>query len=171
MEIKIIGLDIPEGANIIFGQSHFIKTVEDLYEIMVGAVPGVKFGMAFCEASGDRLIRHDGNDDALIESAKKNAESVGAGHSFIVVLKEAFPHQLFKRHQGVPRGVPNLLRHRQPRPGHRGRDRPKPWRVGCGGRSLPKRDGRPQRRGLAQRVSPDHRLQEMSPLLSACRPG
>ena len=91
MEIKIIELDIPDGANIIFGQSHFIKTVEDLYEIMVGAVPGVKFGVAFCEASGDRLIRHDGNDDGLIESAKKNATSVGAGHSFIVVLKEAFP--------------------------------------------------------------------------------
>ena len=91
MEIKIARLEIPEGANIIFGQSHFIKTVEDLYEVIVGGVPGAKFGLAFCEASGSCLIRSEGNDPDLIMVAQKNASAVGAGHTFVVVLKDAFP--------------------------------------------------------------------------------
>lgn len=91
MELKSVALDIPEGSNIILGQSHFIKTVEDLYEIMVGSSPQVKFGIAFCEASGPCLIRVIGNDPGLQEVATHNAEAVAAGHSFIIVLKEAFP--------------------------------------------------------------------------------
>src|SRR4030042_4235780 len=91
MEIKTVRLEIPEGANIIFGQSHFIKTVEDLYEVIVTAVPGATFGLAFCEASGSCLIRSEGNDHDLIMVAQKNASAVGAGHTFIVVLKDAFP--------------------------------------------------------------------------------
>jgi len=91
MEIKSIPVAIPEGANIIFGQSHFIKTVEDLYEAMVTSAPGARFGIAFCEASGPRLVRRDGNDSELIGAAVRIAESVGAGHSFIVVMKDAFP--------------------------------------------------------------------------------
>ncbi len=102
MELKIIQLEIPDEANIIFGQSHFIKTVEDLYEIMVGAVPSVKFGLAFCEASGKCLIRSDGNDDNLIASARKNAEMIGAGHSFILVLKEAFPINFLNQIKACP---------------------------------------------------------------------
>jgi adenosine/AMP kinase len=91
MEIKTVRLEIPEGANIIFGQSHFIKTVEDLYEVIVGGVPGAKFGLAFCEASGDCLIRSEGSDPELVTIAQKNASEVGAGHTFIVLLKDAFP--------------------------------------------------------------------------------
>jgi len=102
MEIKIVQLDIPEGANIILGQSHFIKTVEDLYEIMMGTAPGVKFGLAFCEASGKCLIRRDGNDDSLIQNAIKNIEMVGAGHSFIIVLKEAFPINFLNQIKACP---------------------------------------------------------------------
>ncbi|OGP52827.1 MAG: adenosine monophosphate-protein transferase [Deltaproteobacteria bacterium RBG_13_52_11] len=91
MEIKTVRLEIPEGANIIFGQSHFIKTVEDLFEVIVGGVPGAKFGLAFCEASGHCLIRSEGNDPDLVKVAQKNASEVGAGHIFIVLLKDAFP--------------------------------------------------------------------------------
>ncbi|ACK70460.1 protein of unknown function DUF355 [Gloeothece citriformis PCC 7424] len=91
MELKAVSLEIPEGCNIIFGQSHFIKTVEDLYEIIVGISAQVKFGLAFCEASGPCLIRVAGNDEELQDVAIKNAQSVAAGHSFIIVLKNAFP--------------------------------------------------------------------------------
>lgn len=91
MEIKAVRLDIPEGSNIILGQSHFIKTVEDLYEVIVSGVPGAKFGLAFCEASGDCLIRSEGNDPDLVVVAQKNASTVAAGHTFIIVLKDAFP--------------------------------------------------------------------------------
>lgn len=91
MELKSVALDIPEGSNIILGQSHFIKTVEDLYEIMVGISPHVKFGIAFCEASGPCLIRVVGNDDHLQAIATQNAETIGAGHTFMIVMKEAYP--------------------------------------------------------------------------------
>ncbi len=91
MELKTEQLEIPEGCNVIFGQTHFIKTVEDLYEIMVSSVPGAKFGIGFCEASGDCLIRLEGNDEGMKEVAKKNALKMGAGHTFVIVLKDAFP--------------------------------------------------------------------------------
>ena len=91
MELKIEQLEIPEGCNVIFGQTHFIKTVEDLYEIIIGAVPNAKFGIGFCEASGDCLIRSEGNNEVLKELAIMNALKIGAGHTFIIVLKDAFP--------------------------------------------------------------------------------
>jgi len=91
MELKIERLEIPEGCNVIFGQTHFIKTVEDLYEIIVGAVPNAKFGIAFCEASGACLVRIEGNDEQLKAVAQTNALKIGAGHTFIVILKDAFP--------------------------------------------------------------------------------
>ena len=91
MELRTERLEIPEGCNIIFGQTHFIKTVEDLYEIIVGAVPGAKFGIGFCEASGHCLVRGEGNDDALKETAMKNTFKIGAGHTFVILLKDAFP--------------------------------------------------------------------------------
>jgi len=91
MELKSERLDIPEGCNIIFGQTHFIKTVEDLYEILAGSVPGAKFGIGFCEASGHCLVRGEGNDEALKEAAIRNLFKIGAGHTFIIILKDAFP--------------------------------------------------------------------------------
>ncbi len=91
MELKAVKIDIPEGANLILGQTHFIKTVEDLYEIMVGTSSQVKFGIAFCEASGECLIRIAGNDQTLQKQAIANAKALGAGHSFIILLQEAYP--------------------------------------------------------------------------------
>ncbi|MEA5563978.1 adenosine-specific kinase [Anabaena sp. UHCC 0399] len=91
MELKAVNLEMPEECNLILGQTHFIKTVEDLYEIMVGISSQVKFSIAFCEASGDCLIRIAGNDLSLEKIATKNAQAVGAGHSFIILLKQAYP--------------------------------------------------------------------------------
>jgi hypothetical protein len=91
MELTSVSLEIPEASNIILGQTHFIKTVEDLYEVMVGTSAQVKFGLAFCEASGPCLIRTAGNDEDLVAVATRNAEAIAAGHSFIIVMKEAFP--------------------------------------------------------------------------------
>jgi adenosine/AMP kinase len=90
MELKLIAIDKPEDLNFILGQSHFIKTVEDLHEALVQAVPGIKFGVAFCEASGPSLVRASGTDDGLIELAKKNAFNLSAGHSFIIMLGAGF---------------------------------------------------------------------------------
>ena len=91
MEIKTVKMEIPGEANIIIGQSHFIKTAEDLYEIVVNSVPQAKFGIAFCEASGPCLIRAEGNDEELKETAIKNASTLASGHSFVLLLKNAFP--------------------------------------------------------------------------------
>jgi len=91
MELKTVALETPEGSNLILGHSHFIKTVEDLHEIMVGISSQVKFGIAFCEASGPCLIRVTGNDVYLREVATKNANAIASGHSFIILLKDAFP--------------------------------------------------------------------------------
>ena len=90
MEISVVQIEKPEAINFIFGQSHFIKTVEDLHEALVSAVPGIKFGLAFCEASGKCLVRWSGTDEAMTELAKKNALAVGAGHSFFIFLAEGF---------------------------------------------------------------------------------
>ena len=91
MRLQTISIEKPEDVNFILGQSHFIKTVEDVYECMVNSVPGISFGMAFCEASGPCLIRHTGTDQELERLAVKNAEAIGAGHSFIVLMRDAFP--------------------------------------------------------------------------------
>jgi adenosine/AMP kinase len=91
MELKLVSLENPDGLNVILGQSHFVKTVEDLHEALVNAVPGIRFGLAFCEASGDCLVRHTGTEDSLEALAVRNAAAIGAGHSFVVVLGNAFP--------------------------------------------------------------------------------
>ncbi|MBO3459367.1 adenosine-specific kinase [Aetokthonos hydrillicola Thurmond2011] len=91
MEIKSVAIDLPQDTNIIIGQTHFIKTVEDLYEIMVGTSSQVKFGIAFCEASGSCLIRVAGNDKNLEEAAVKNAANLASGHSFVILLQNAYP--------------------------------------------------------------------------------
>jgi adenosine/AMP kinase len=91
MDIQSVTIEKPEEINFILGQSHFIKTVEDLEEVMVNTSPHIKFGIAFCEASGECLVRWTGNDEELTELAKNNAFRIGAGHSFIIFLREAFP--------------------------------------------------------------------------------
>src|SRR5512135_2922644 len=90
MDILTVSIEKPEEINFILGQTHFIKTVEDAHEALVSAVPGIKFGLAFCEASGKCLVRWTGTDQAMIELAKKNAQALGCGHSFIVFLAEGF---------------------------------------------------------------------------------
>ncbi|GIU72069.1 MAG: membrane protein [Candidatus Nitrosocaldaceae archaeon] len=97
MELKAIKLDIPEGLNIILGQAHFIKTVEDLYEALISSSISIKFGIAFAEASGKALIRHDGNDKELEELAVKELSKLAAGHSFLIVLKDGFPINVLNR--------------------------------------------------------------------------
>ncbi len=90
MEIKVVPIEKPEAVNFVLGQTHFIKSVEDIHEAVVTAVPGIQFGLAFCEASGKRLIRWTGSDEAMIELAQKNAAAIAAGHSFILFLGEGF---------------------------------------------------------------------------------
>ena len=102
MELTTVRIDKPEDVNLILGQSHFIKTVEDLYEALVGSSPGLKFGLAFNEASGPRLVRHAGNDDELVELADRAASAVGAGHAFVVFLREGFPINVLNAVKMVP---------------------------------------------------------------------
>jgi adenosine/AMP kinase len=102
MNMNVVPIAFPDGANIILGQSHFIKTVEDLYEILVSSVPGVKFGVAFCEASGPCLIRSDGNDDDLRANAVRIAGDVGAGHSFVIVMTNGFPINVLNAIKACP---------------------------------------------------------------------
>ncbi len=96
MEIKTIRIDKPDDMNIILGQAHFIKTVEDIHEAMVTTVPGVKFGLGFCEASGPCLVRHSGTDAELEEMAQKNCLALSTGHAFLLLLKDAYPINVLK---------------------------------------------------------------------------
>jgi len=91
LRVDVVQMEIPAGCNLIAGHSHFIKTVEDLYEILATTSPHLKFGIAFCEASGPRLVRWDGNDKELVEVAVRNAQRVAAGHFFNVLLKDGYP--------------------------------------------------------------------------------
>jgi adenosine/AMP kinase len=102
MELKTIKIENPDSLNLILGQSHFIKTVEDLYEAMVSTVPMAKFGLAFCEASDVCLVRHTGTDDELRELAKKNAYTLSAGHIFIVFMKDMYPVNVLNAIKSVP---------------------------------------------------------------------
>lgn len=100
--MKPVTMEIPDGANIIIGQSHFIKTAEDLYEVMINAVPGIKFGIAFCEASGPCLVRAEGNDTALRDVAIQNARNIAAGHTFVILMKGAFPVNVLNAIKSCP---------------------------------------------------------------------
>ncbi len=102
MEIKTIRVNIPEGCNIILGQTHFIKTIEDLYEIIATTVPQARFGVAFTEASGPCLIRKEGNDDELIEACVKTLLTLGAGHVFCIYLRNAFPINILNQIKNCP---------------------------------------------------------------------
>ena len=106
MDIEIVKIVKPDGINFILGQSHFIKTVEDLHEALVNTVPGLKFGLAFCEASDKCLVRWSGTDESMIELARKNALAIGAGHSFILFLGEGFyPLNIINAVKAVPEVV------------------------------------------------------------------
>ena len=102
MELKLVEIIVPEEANIILGQSHFIKTVDDVYEALVSSTPGIKFGMGFCEASGKCLVRFDGNDEELKKMAADNAMKLGCGHSFNIVMKGAYPINVLTQLKSVP---------------------------------------------------------------------
>ena len=103
MELKIVVIEKPEPINFILGQAHFIKTVEDIHEALFNSVPGIKFGLAFCEASGECLVRSSGTDNAMLELATKNALAVGAGHSFILFLADGFyPINILNAVKNVP---------------------------------------------------------------------
>ncbi len=102
MELKVVKVKNPEELNIIIGQSHFIKTAEDIYEAMVNSVPGIKFGIAFCEASVHQLIRVEGTDDELKKLAAENALAISAGHTFFVVMRDAYPINVLGAIKRVP---------------------------------------------------------------------
>lgn len=102
MELILVKIENPQHYNVILGQSHFIKTVEDLHEALTNAVPQIKFGIAFCEASDKRLVRWSGNDSELIELAQRNAMQIAAGHFFIIFIKNAFPINVLKEVKSVP---------------------------------------------------------------------
>ncbi len=101
MELKSVKVTKEEEMNVIIGQSHFIKTIEDIYEALVSAVPGIKFGVAFCEASCDRLVRFDGTDDKCTDIAVKNARAINAGHVFVIVLDGVYPINVLNRIKDV----------------------------------------------------------------------
>ncbi len=102
MQLKIVRVEAPEGCNIVLGMAHFIKTVEDLYEALKNAVPNIKFGIGFCESSGPRLVRSEGNNEELKDLAAKNAFELGCGHSFVVFMKNAFPINVLDKIKQVP---------------------------------------------------------------------
>ncbi|UGQ43617.1 adenosine-specific kinase [Rhodococcus aetherivorans] len=102
MELHIVAIDKPDDMNVVVGQAHFIKTVEDLHEALAGVSPHLRFGVAFCEASGPRLVRFSGNDDRLVEFARRNALAVGAGHSFFVFVEDGYPVNILNTLKQVP---------------------------------------------------------------------
>jgi adenosine/AMP kinase len=102
MQLSVVRIEKPEDVNLILGQSHFIKTIEDLHEALAGASPQLKFGIAFCESSGPRLVRQSGNDQGLVELATRAALAVAAGHSFVVFLREGFPVNVLNQVKAVP---------------------------------------------------------------------
>jgi adenosine/AMP kinase len=102
LDTRVVDVKVPDGCNVILGQSHFIKTVEDLHEAMVNAVPAAKFGIAFCESSGPCLVRSEGNDNELKQLASKTALELSAGHSFIIFMRNAYPINVLDKVKSVP---------------------------------------------------------------------
>ncbi len=102
MELSVVAIENAGALNVIIGQAHFIKTVEDLHEALAGSSPQLRFGIAFCEASGERLVRRTGNDPTLVELAVGNARAIGAGHSFVVFIDDGFPMNVLNALKGVP---------------------------------------------------------------------
>ena len=102
MDLKIVQMDIPDDCNLILAQSHFIKTVEDVYDSLASSAAGIKFGLAFSEASGECLVRHDGNDEELRKVAADNSLKLGCGHSLVILLKDAYPINVLNQLKSVP---------------------------------------------------------------------
>jgi adenosine/AMP kinase len=102
LDLRIVALEKPEDVNLILGQAHFIKTVEDLHEVMAGGVPGAKFGIAFCESSGPALVRWSGNDAELADLARRNALALSCGHVFLILMRGAYPINVLNEVKGVP---------------------------------------------------------------------
>jgi uncharacterized protein len=102
MELESVAIDKPEDLNVILGQAHFIKTVEDIHEALVGSSPHLRFGVAFCEASGPCLVRRSGNDAELVELATRNAQGIGAGHCFVVFVRDGYPVNVLNQLKQVP---------------------------------------------------------------------
>ena len=102
MELKVLRIELPEECNVILGTAHFIKTVEDLYETLVNSIPNIKFGLAFCESSGECLVRVDGTDEELKEASAKNALNLGCGHSFLIFLRNVYPINVLNAIKRVP---------------------------------------------------------------------
>ena len=98
----VVPVDKPDDVNVVIGQAHFIKTVDDLHEALVGVSPSLRFGIAFCEASGPRLVRHSGNDPELVDLATRNASAIGAGHVFVIALRDGFPLNVLNPVKSVP---------------------------------------------------------------------
>ncbi|MCL5033497.1 MAG: adenosine-specific kinase [Bacteroidetes bacterium] len=105
MDLKLVRIEKPEDVNFILGQSHFIKTVEDIHEAIIQTVPQMKFGIAFCESSGPALVRFSGNDDELLEIAKKNSMNISAGHSFVIFMRDGFPLNILNTIKNIPEVV------------------------------------------------------------------
>jgi len=101
VNIRLVTVKIPEGANVIIGRSHFIKTVEDIYETLVTSVPGIKFGLAFNEASGKRLVRYEGNDPELVHQAIETSKAIGAGHTFTLFIRNAYPINILNQLKNI----------------------------------------------------------------------
>lgn len=101
IQFNIVPVKIPEGANVIIGRSHFIKTVEDIYEMLITSVPGIRFGLAFNEASGKRLVRYEGNDEELVKKAIETALNIGAGHTFILFIRNAYPINILNQLKNI----------------------------------------------------------------------
>ena len=102
MEIKLVKVDVPQNLNVIIAQSHFIKTAEDVHDSLTNSVPGIKFGLAFCESSGPRLVRCEGTDEELKKLAAKSATAIGAGHSLVIYLKDSYPVNVLNALKSVP---------------------------------------------------------------------
>jgi adenosine/AMP kinase len=102
MELHVVEIEKPDDLNLVLGQAHFIKTVDDLHEALAGSSPHLRFGVAFCESSGPRLVRRSGNDDELAELAVRNLQAIGAGHAFLVFLREGFPVNVLNQLKQVP---------------------------------------------------------------------
>ena len=158
MELTVVPIVKPDASNFILGQSHFIKTVEDLHEALVGAVPGIQFGLAFCEASGKRLVRWSGNDEAALALARDNALAIGAGHTFLIFLGDGFfPVNVLAAVRAVPEVC--RLRDGQPDTGDRRANGPGPRRARRGGWRLAARCRNRRRHCVAERPAAKDRLQ------------
>src|SRR5260370_6657335 len=163
MELTVVPIVKPDDANFIFGRAHFRKTVEGLHEALLGAVRGIRFGLAFCEASGKRLVRWSGNDEASLTLARNNALAIGAGHTFLIFLGDGFfPVNVLAAVRAVP---PHLLRDGQPDTGNRRANGAGPRRARRGGWRLAAGRRNRRRHCVAEGPTAKDRLQA----LAACR--